>query len=478
MVLILQIIFYFNPDLTPLPSSLIIKFLIGAVIIIFGLSIFLLGIDISIAHLGHHVGVSLSKSNKIWVVVGIGLIVGFFISVAEPDLQILAGQVSEVTNAQLTKVSVVTAVSIGIAVMLVMGFIRIVYNFKIHIAFTIVYGVILLIAVFVDPLFLAVSFDASGATTGALTVPFILNLAVGVANLKKDSQSSEKDSFGLVGITSTGAILGILIMGIIKKSVVIEGAIPQSAPTSFLHEMSDAFIDSFIALAPLIIIFLAFQFKSFRFNARTVRRTLKGFVYTFVGLSLFLTGVNAGFMNVGTELGRSIASLDNNLFVVAVGFALGLVTILAEPAVYVLNQQIETVTSGSIKRSVILLALALGVGSAVALSMIKIIVPGIQLWHILLPGFGISVLMSFFVPELFVGIAFDSGGVASGPMTATFILAFSQGVADIASAGDVLQDAFGMIALVAMTPIITLQAVGLIYKIKTLRKRRETDDGF
>lgn len=441
-----------------------------------GLGIFLFGVDIGISPLGNHIGADISKFNKIWIIVVVGLVLGFFICIAEPDLQVLATQVASVTSDLISKMSILIVVSLGIAVMLVVGLIRIVYNFPLFKVLTICYGVIFCLALFVSPEFLAISFDASGATTGALTVPFILALATGVSNLKKDSKASEKDSFGLVAVASAGAILGVLLMGIFSKvdklTGTLEGSVSDSASVfaPFLHDIPKIAAESFVALLPVFIIYIAFQIKVFHFQKKQFRRILKGLLYTFVGLILFLTGVNAGFMDVGTMLGYNIASFDNKFIVIIVGFILGFVTILAEPAVHVLTQQIELVTSGYVKKSVILGALSIGVGVAVALSVVRIVVPQIQLWHYLLPGYIISITMSYFVPKLFVGIAFDSGGVASGPMTATFILAFVQGVAGSISGADVLKDAFGMIALVAMTPIITLQILGFIVKIKSHRK--------
>lgn len=204
---------------------------------------------------------------------------------------------------------------------------------------------------------------------------------------------------------------------------------------------------------------------------------LKGLLYTFIGLVLFLTGVNAGFMEVGTKIGYSVAALDNKLIVIGIGFLIGLVVVLAEPAVYVLTHQIEDVTSGYVRRPVVLIALSIGVAFAVALSMVRILVPGLQLWHFLLPGYVVSILMMYFVPKLFVGIAFDAGGVASGPMTATFILAFAQGAAEAIEGANVLVDGFGVIAMVAMTPIIALQTLGFIFKIKSVKEGLEQHEG-
>ena len=368
----------------------------------------------------------------------------------------------------------------GIAVMLAVGLIRIVYNYPLYKLLFILYSLILFIAIFVSPEFLAISFDASGATTGALTVPFILALALGVSKLKKDSKSSEKDSFGLVAIASTGAIIAVMLMGLLFRIEKITGTLEDretviSAPLKSVAELLSPFIqklpllafESMVALLPILIIFLIFQKLSFKLSARSVRKILFGMMFTFLGLVLFLLGVNAGFMDVGSAVGKSIASLDNKAYLVAVGFILGFVTILAEPAVYVLTHQIEAVTSGYVKRKIVMMSLSVGVGLAVALSMIRIIVPGLQLWQYLLPGYILSCGMMFYVPELFVGMAFDSGGVASGPMTATFILAYAQGAAEAVEGANVLVDGFGMIAMVAMTPIIALQVLGLFYKLKS-----------
>lgn len=475
------IVLVLNFTIAHMSGILIGRFLIGVLFIILGLTVFLFGIDIGITPLGNHIGSQVSKYNRIRIIVAVGLILGFFISIAEPDLQVLASQVSSVTMGSISKLGILVAVSVGIAVMLVLGLIRIVYNLPLFKVLTVIMGIILILSFFVSPEFLAISFDASGATTGALTVPFILAMATGVSGLKKDSIASETDSFGLVAISSTGAILGVMVMGIFSKITGLSGSIEHSVSKSdsltepFISNMPVIIFESFLALLPLVVIFIVFQIKAFKFTGKRVKRLLKGLLYTFIGLILFLTGVNTGFMDVGTVLGQIMGSFESKSIVVIVGFLLGLVTIMAEPAVHVLIQQIEMVTSGYIRKSMVLGALAIGVGSAVALSILRIIIPEIQLWHYLLPGYIISVAMSYFTPKLFVGIAFDSGGVASGTMVATFILAFAQGVADSVSGADILKDAFGMIALVAMTPIITLQILGLIVRLKSRKVSKKGD---
>lgn len=478
-ITIIVLIIHFT--IIPIERPLLLRFLIGAALIIIGLSIFLAGVDIGITPIGNIMGSTLAKTNKFLIVIIAGLILGFFISIAEPDLHILGAQVSFVSSGVVSKWLIVMIVSIGIAFMLSLGLGRILYNFPLYKLLTFIYGIILILSIFTSPEFLAISFDASGATTGALTVPFMLALATGVSHLKKDSKSSEKDSFGLVGIASSGAIIAVMIMSILSKTdritatLEVDTEVSESIIAPFIEKIPQISFEIILALAPILIIFLIFQKISFKLSKKSVRKILFGVLFTFIGLVIFLVGVNAGFMDLGTVVGYKIASLNNKLYLIIVGFALGLVTILAEPAVYVLTHQIEDVTSGYVKRKVVLIFLSIGVGFAVALSMIRIMVPEIQLWHYLLPGYIISIIMSYYVPKLFVGMAFDSGGVASGPMTATFILAFAQGAADAIESADVLIDGFGMIAMVAMAPIIALQILGFVFKTKSKKGGVESD---
>lgn len=467
------IVLILNFTIAPLELSLIVRFLIGAILIIIGLSIFLFGVDIGITPIGNVLGSSIAKKNKLWIVVVAGLVLGFIISIAEPDLHILAGQVDSVTAGLISKGIMVAVVSIGIAALLSFGLVRIVSNIPLNKVLTVAYAIIFLLALFTSREFLAISFDASGATTGAMTVPFILALAVGISSMKKDSMASEKDSFGLVAIASAGAIMSVMIMSIITKTDTGKAGIEYNAQAStsavgpFLENIGTIALEVFLALLPILIIVLAFQKAAFKLSKKVLRKALIGMLLTFIGLVLFLNGVNAGFMKVGSEIGYLVASHEKKAFLIIVGFILGFTTILAEPAVYVLNHQIENVTSGYVKRKVVMITLSIGVGVAVALSMLRILVPGIQLWHYLLPGYLISLAMTYFVPELFVGIAFDSGGVASGPMTATFILAFSHGAAKAVEGANVMTEGFGMIAMVALTPLIALQVLGFIFKVKS-----------
>ncbi|MBA2132715.1 DUF1538 domain-containing protein [Capillibacterium thermochitinicola] len=467
------IVLVLNFTLTPLDPHLLVRFLLGAFLIVIGLTIFLFGVEIGVTPIGNLMGNTIAKSNNVWIVGLAGLFLGFFISIAEPDLHILAGQVQAVTAGVLSQASIVVVVSVGIAVLLSLGLFRIVYNLPLNKMLTLIYLLILTLGIFSSSEFIAISFDASGATTGALTVPFMLALAYGVSSLKKNGTASEEDSFGLVGVASAGAILAVIVMSLFSQNNELSGSLELHITQSpsifapFLHELPVVAGDIILALLPLLLTFLLFQTLSFRLSRRAFKKIMKGLLYTFIGLVLFLTGVNAGFMDVGSLVGYRLALLEQPWIVFLVGFILGLVVILAEPAVYVLTTQIENVTSGYVKRRIVLFALSLGVGCAVTFSMVRIIIPGVQLWHFLLPGYLISLALSYVVPSLFVGIAFDAGGVASGPMTATFVLAFAQGVAEATEGANVLIDGFGIIAMVALTPLIALQVLGFIYKIKS-----------
>jgi hypothetical protein len=409
-----------------------IRFLLGACLIVLGLAVFLLGVDVGLAPIGQLTGSALAKTNKISLVIAAGLLLGFLISAAEPDLHILASQVDEVTASAIAKLQIVGVVSVGISVMLTVGLIRIVYNVSLKLMLTLLYGLVFLLALFTTPEFLAISFDSSGATTGALAVPFILAIAAGVASLKKDSEASEEDSFGLVAITSTGAILAVMSMsllaeGKVKGVVPIAKEGPEGILSPFAHAAPQVAWEVFLALMPILILFLVLQ-NVLLSGRRTQRgKILIGLFYAYFGLVLLLTGVHAGFMEVGRIVGYQVALRQNLPLLIGIGFAMGLFTVIAEPAVHALTDQIQDVTSGYVRKKTVLGALSLGIGLAVALSMLRIMTPDLYLWHFLLPGYALSLLLMGVVPNLFVGIAFDSGGVASGPMTATFILAFAQG---------------------------------------------------
>ncbi len=469
------IVLILNFTIIPIGFNLLMKFIIGALFIILGLTIFLFGIEIGIQPIGSSMGAALTKKKNIWLIVLFGFLLGFLINIAEPDLQVLARQVNKVTGGSFSHVSLVLGVSIGVGVFVMIGLLRIVFDIALHKIFTIAYGLILMLALFSPSGFLGIAFDSGGATTGSMTVPFILALGLGVSSTQ-GGLKSEESSFGVLGLASAGPMIAVLTMGIFSKVEIREANFildimqKQNIIYSFIKEIPIVLTEVLMALLPIIIMFFIFQFAFLKLPIKRLNKKLKGILYTFIGSVLFLTGVNAGFMEAGRAIGNAVASLEGSWITVLIGFILGFTVIFAEPAVYVLNEQIEDVTSGHIKKSVILYALSIGVAIAVALAMLRILVPGIKLWHYLLPGYLLAIILSFYAPELFVGIAFDSGGVASGPMTATFILAFAQGAAEAIEGANVLMDAFGVIAMVALTPLIAIQSLGLVYKRKAKKR--------
>ncbi|MDD4663328.1 MAG: DUF1538 domain-containing protein [Caldisericia bacterium] len=467
-IVLIVVILHFT--VAPVETPQLIRFFLGALLIIIGLAIFLFGVDIGITPIGRLMGKTVTKTNQLWMI-GLGaLILGFFVSIAEPDLHVLARQVDLITTGQISFYTLVVVVSVGIALFLAIGFLRILLNIPLYKILIVSYGVVFLLAIFTSKEFFAISFDASGATTGALTVPFILAMATSVSAVKRDTHSMEQDSFGLVAITSIGAIISVMVMSILNRSRSLDGSTAMlinqydSILYPFIHKFPKFTIEIALALLPIFIAFLVFHFFSFKLPRRQFKKIIKGLLYTFIGLVLLMVGINAGFMEIGSMVGFRIASMDSKFYIVMVGFILGLVTILAEPAVHILTDQIENITSGFIKKRIVLIALSTGVALAVALSMIRIVSQGIQLWHFIVPGYILAIVLTYLVPKLFIGIAFDAGGVASGPMTATFILAFAQGASRAIEGANVLTDGFGVIAMVALTPLITLQILGFLFK--------------
>lgn len=462
----------------PITDSEMIRFLLGSILIIIGLALFLSGAEIGITPIGHFLGGRLLRSGKLYILLSLSIALAFFISVAEPDLRILASQVDLFSGGAIPKFLLVIVVSLGFALLMSVGMIRIIKNIPLYIVMILIYGVILILSLFVSPEFLSVAFDSSGATTGALAVPVILAISIGASTLKKNSKASEKDSFGLVGIISTGPILAVLTLGLIMRPNfsatgpdVATHTAEDAIIAPFLSSFKSSLIETFLSLVPIIAFFLVFALRKNAMPKKDIKRALKGLGYAFIGLSLFLCGVHTGFLDVGRSIGLHAALIPNRAPILIVSFLLGLITVLAEPAVHVLTADIESVTGGYVKRKAVMVSLSLGVALAISFSVLRIIIPELQLWHFLVPGYAIALALTFFTPKIFVGMAFDAGGVASGPMAATFILAFTSGAASAVEGANALSDGFGMIAMVAMMPIITIQILGTLFKIKSRKNK-------
>ncbi|WP_290489847.1 MULTISPECIES: DUF1538 domain-containing protein [unclassified Aerococcus] len=465
---IVILVFALAFTLVDVPGDMMARFTIGSILLTLGLTIFLFGVDIGMTPIGNYLGNSIIRSSSHLIVLLLSFFIGFSITVAEPDLLILGQQISDATGGVLGSQTIVVVVSIGVGVMVSLGVYRVMKDVALKWFFLAVYAVITLLSVFADSTFLAMSFDASGATTGALTTPFVLALSTSVS-AKKGGKRAEDDSFGLVGAMSTGPILAVMIMSLVQSSTFQSNdevyQYTEGIINPFIANIGHTVQESVVSLIPILILFALVIYFYRRINKGELRRIGVGVVYVLIGLTFFLIGVNQGFMDMGRYLATELATKHESLLP-WIGLVMGLVVVLAEPAVHVLGDQVEDVTGGHIPNKLLLFSLSIGVGLAVMMSMLRIMVPGVELWHFLLPGFGLSILLSFYVPNLFTGIAFDAGGVASGPMTATFILAFAQGVATTLPQADVLVDGFGIIAMVAMTPVLMVQVLGLIYKLR------------
>lgn len=470
--------------IAPIEGALLAKFFVGGILIILGLGVFLLGTDIGILPVGQDVGSALVHRRSLPLMLAVGFLVGFIITVAEPDVQVLANQVAKV-DASIPRNLLIVMIGLGVGFFVSVSFGRIILGLSYRWLLLGFYAAVFILAAFTDPAYVAVAFDAGGATTGPMTVPFIMALGVGVAAVRR-GVDTEGDSFGLVGLASIGPIMAVLVMGIINKGRVAEAPATAEAASGslgvfgdFLHLAPETAAEAARALGPLAAMFLAFQLLLLKMPPHRVARMAKGLLYSFVGLVLFLVGVNGGFLPAGAAIGARIGAMAGNWVLVPIGLVFGAVVVLAEPAVWVLNNQVEEVSGGSIKKEAMLASLSLGVAAAVGIAMLRV-VTGISIWWFLVPGYALALTLTFFCPPLFTAIAFDSGGVASGPMSSTFILAFTLG-ASSAAGGDPLSDAFGVIAMIAMTPLIMIQILGLVFsfeekKAKTLHDRAATED--
>ena len=456
--------------LIPVSSGLMLSFLIGSVMIILGMGLFTVGSDLSMTQIGTHIGAQMTRSKKLGVILILSFVLGVIITIAEPDLQVLAKNVPEID----TTVLIVT-VSVGVGLFLTISMLRILFRIPLKWLLVFFYAVIFALAAFSDQNFLSVAFDSGGVTTGPMTVPFIMALGVGISAIRSDRHAAD-DSFGLVALSSIGPILAVMILGIIynpNESTYTPPSLPEMQDSSELFELFRTGIPTYlieiaVSLLPIILFFLAAQFLVLRLSKRKLFQIGMGLVYTYIGLVLFLTGANVGFMPAGHYLGQQLASYKYSAVVIPVAMVMGYFIVRAEPAVYVLNRQVEEITDGAISAKAMGIGLSVGVSISLGLAMIRVLT-GISILWFLIPGYALALIISFFVPKIYTAIAFDSGGVASGPMTAAFLLPLAQG-ACTAVGGNMVTDAFGVVAMVAMTPLITIQIMGLAAKLMQRRK--------
>ena len=464
---ILAIVLILSFTIAPLPTSVLMAFLFGAVLLVVGMMFFSLGAELAMSPMGERVGACITKTRRVGIMLTLGFLLGFLITISEPDLQVLANQVQAVPNMVL-----IVTVAVGVGLFLCFAMLRMLLSVPLNTMLVGFYIVVFVLAMFVPKDFLAVAFDSGGVTTGPMTVPFIMAMGVGVSAIRSDKHSAN-DSFGLVALCSIGPILAVLILSLIFRpdggsyTAVVIPEIGDSAALwqLFFVAFPTYFKEIAVSLLPIAAFFAVFVLVSLHLERKQLIRIGVGLAYTYLGLVIFLTGVNVGFMPAGNYLGSVIAGLSCNWIIIPIGMLIGYFIVMAEPAVYVLMRQVEELTDGAIPGSAMKHSLSIGVAVSVGLAMIRVLT-GISIFYLLVPGYAVAIALSFFVPKLFTAIAFDSGGVASGPMATTFLLPFAMGACS-AVGGNIVTDAFGVVAMVAMTPLITIQGLGLIYRLRT-----------
>lgn len=460
------IVLLISVTISDLGIDMLMLFLTGAMLLIVGMGFFQLGAEMSMMPLGQGVGGKLLKA-RLWILMFICFLMGTIITISEPDLQVLANQVPSIANMTL-----ILTVAVGVGVFLVIAVLRILFHISLSWLLIGLYIGLFILSFFTPDSFTAVAFDSGGVTTGPMTVPFIMALGIGLSAARSDKDSAG-DSFGLIALCSVGPILMVTLLGIFSESgtpsyeatklPVIETT--KDVVNLFAHHLPEYAKEVAISILPVIGVFVIFQLFTKAYHGHQILRMTIGFVYTIIGLILFLTGVNVGFAPVGNLIGGQVAGGDFKWLIVPIGMLIGYYIVKAEPAVQVLNEQVEELTQGMVSRKMMNTALSIGVAVAVALAMLRAML-GFDIYYILIPGYLLALVFSRMVSPVFVGIAFDSGGVASGPMTSTFLLPLAIGVCS-AAGGNIETDAFGVVALVALAPLIAIQIMGILYAYKS-----------
>ena len=465
------IVFILMLSIVPVSGEMFFMFFIGTVLLVVGIGLFTLGADTSMIIIGEEIGAKLVKLKKIWLILPVCFIIGVLVTVAEPDLKVLADQ-TPIVDSQV----MIWAVGIGVGIFLALAFLRIFLQIKISILFVILYALVFVFACspLISSSFIPTAFDSGGVTTGPITVPFIMALGLGLSSIRGD-KTSEEDSFGLVAMCSIGPILTVLILGAMSNTDIPQQTLEPIGEYSLVSEVFGKFVhtlphymkDVAMAILPIVAFFVLFNAVSLKLDKKTLIKIYVGLVFTYIGLVLFLTGANVGFMPIGQYLGESLAG-GYSWILIPIGMVIGYFIVSAEPAVHVLKQQVETITEGRISARALGMSLAIGVACSVGIAMLRVIT-GISILWFLIPGYAFALIISFLVPPIFTSVAFDAGGVASGPLTATFLLPLAMG-ASTAAGGNMAEDAFGIVAMVAMTPLLTIQLLGLISKFRSVPK--------
>ncbi len=469
-IIVLVLLFSFSP----VDSGTLLVFVVGAIFTVLGIGLFTLGADTAMTPIGEFIGTSTIKTRKLWIIIPVFFIVGVMITVSEPDLTVLATQLSSVINNWVLIISV----GVGVGLFLVIAFLRILLKIKLKYILIGCYVLIFILAFIIPETFLPLSFDAGGVTTGPMSVPFIIAIGTGTAYIRSD-KNADSDGFGLTALCSIGPILSVMILGLIFKpeefatsSYDIQKIVDSTDLLKFFALSFPQYLKEVaIALCPIVVFFFLYRIFGFKMAKIQFIKIIVGILYTYVGLVLFLVGVNAGFLPVGYIIGKTIGSLSYNYIMIPIGMIIGFFVVMAEPAVHVLTKQVYEITSGNIPEKALRFCLMIGVAVSCGLAMAKIIF-GIPIVWILLCGYLLAIVLSFFGSDTFTAVAFDAGGVASGAMTSSFLLPLAIGLCE-AVEGNIATEGFGVVALVAMTPLITIQLLGIYYNVKLKAIKRK-----
>ena len=469
---IMVLVMILSMTAAPIPSGTMLSFLLGGVMLVIGMMFFSVGAEVAMEPMGKMIGARVTKTRNLKLILGLGFLLGVLITVSEPDLQVLAEQVQAIPNMVL-----ILSVGLGVGAFLVLSLVRILYRIELRLLLAGLYALVLALAFLVPESFRAVAFDSGGVTTGPMTVPFIMAFGLGITAIRSDSNAAE-DSFGLVALCSVGPILAVQLLSMIFRPEGVDYSpieVTNVADSMELRSLFGAGVPQYmremlISILPITIFFFVFNFIFLRLGRENLSRIGLGLLYTYIGLTIFMTGANFGFMPAGAFLGQVLGKLSYRWIIIPVGVLIGYMVVKAEPAVYVLMRQVEDLTDGAITGRSLQLSMCVGVGISIGLSMLRVLI-GINVVWFLVPGYVLALGMSLLCPKLFTAIAFDSGGVASGPMTAAFLLPMTMGLCT-ATGGNLATDAFGVVAMVAMTPLITIQGLGLVYRFRTRHRKQ------
>ncbi len=457
-------------------SSLLINFFIGCAVLIVGQVIFLTGIDNSIVPMGQFVGNSVTDQKKFYIFVIFGFIFGVLTTVAEPDLQVLAGKINA-SGFGIPKMLVLIGAGVGVGALISIGLIRIVTKHSLGLILFILYGIIAVLGIFVSEKGFAMCLDAGACTTGVVTSPFLLALGIGVSKMvSANGSSSDEENFGLIALSSAGPIIVMLVFTMIFSGNSSTSEVVASNTPLWLSTLQDV---SF-SLFPLFIAFFVFELIFIKISKTERTKLLLGSCVTFVGLYLFLYGIEFGLTNMGEEFGKALASVNKLPITIAICASLGFSLAFCEPSIRILAGQVEDATNRNLKVPFIMIFMGVSIFLSIALVILQSTY-NFSIWWIFGILYGLSFLMMPFVSKLFTSIAFDSSGVATGTITVAFMFPIIAGLNG--SLGG-----FGTLGIMGIVPVFVMELLGIIFRInvdvenkksqKLLVKLSQTEDKY